>query len=1597
MANSRAILRGLKAAQSRSQNEARSPLAGGASPLVQQYQQWIAGSAYGPALPRPAAEFLTGAFGPLAPIQPVPIDAPEDGQERPEPRRWEYPVGWNMPIGVPGTEGLKLASFDTLRTYADLYSVARQCIQIRKDEVTGLGWDIQMTTEAEKAARGDRQAHRDFQERRQKALKFFAKPDPNYADYASWLNAVLEDVFVIDALSLYLHPARGKGSGLLGSNLAALDVIDGSTVRPLVDLRGSTPAPPAVAYQQYLWGVPRSDLMAIAANDDVNQMQEALVAEYRGDQLLYLPYTRRTWTPYGFGPVERCVLPLVTGLMRQKYAYDFFQEGSIPGVFVTPTDTTLTANQVREMQDALNAMAGDPAWKHKIVVLPGKADPMKPITLADQYDEVVMGQVAMAFDIKPEELGVMMGRSSRSMQDQQKSTEVRPSLRPLMRWLKANVFDRVLRDVCGQGDMQWSWEGMDADATQAQVATLKDQVMVGFASIDEARQELGRMPWGLPMTSDPGILTATGFVPLGSIDPETGKPLDTQPAQQPSQSPAAGNAPAGPGRPAGPAAPLPPSSGTDSASRGGTPLHDGSQAAVQPAGKVPQKAMASELDALRRHLHKGRQISTWSTRYLPAHALAAISEDLAKGLTVDQAVAVTGALLLKDDADPESSWPGWEHDQAVADHYAPLIAGALRAGIDPQRMARDWLAASRMTAVKAAGNDAGGWLTGQGIVGRVFQTLKGVLTRLWTEAWHLGGRSATAVVHGGPADWGSWTPGDHEAAGLLASGAQGLQDLLDTYGISTIHSIVDTRMGELAHVLEAALEAGDSTEQLARDIRGILERPDRAQMIADTETARAVSQSALDEYRHDGVTEVEWNVTPDERACQVCLDNAGQGPVPIGHQFGHKPGTADAPPAHPGCRCVLLPAAFGPVRLAATPDVEKVGPKGYIHGWIYVGPQAVGARVFHPAHGHGTVTGRDDQHVTVRFDRGHERTFEHASPRQGEQFVPREPKPSMGEVSLPPMELDGADQHLAAEVRERVEAFGQEFPDALATVKRVAVIDGMPSDVFAQVVSKPGGPSEVQLNRLWYTNRSQFENSVLVAGVHNPHESDVAFHPLTTTQSVIDHELGHVLDAANGWTASSAPVWSMKDYTHKVSLYSEHSAAEAFAEAFAVRQAKGSGELPELLRMAFRNVMQNAGGDANKAAAEPTCQGYVPPWAMDVVGPPAQVKSRARLVDGRQVPAQVVIDQMRGNFPDQALEWMKGIRWVKAEVPHDAIDYGDADSWAASSQPKKVRKFVKKLRKGKPVNPVVAVQQPGKDQVVIVDGHHRTLAHKQLDQPVPAYVGFVPRKVGPWLRTFQYQRHSGSNPANKALHAEAVKVDEGEAGDVRARHLIRWYNEGADGQIPWGSPGDFDACVAVAGRHMDREKAKGFCANRHHDALGIWPATHAAELRGKVFDTDQPRGPDGRWISVGGELEHLAHEVSGTTFHRRIAAARGAARGPFLSLYTPEEYSHMRCFVSHGGKVGGALKDHGDGRVEIVSLFNNGGPRGSGRQMIQHLIANGGNYLECYGDGLRGIYEGQGFHVTDRFEFDDSLASADWNYDRDGRPPYYLMRLGRDT
>lgn len=662
--NLSAVARGVGAVGSANQRAGRanSPQYGQMSPLVQQYNEWSFGRPAGTALPRDPLAFTSGAFGPLDPISPIGIDTPPEGSERPMPRRWEYSVGWNMPVGTPGTEGLKIATFATLRSFADLYSVIRACITHTVNDVLGTEWDITPTPQAEKAMHGNQKKQDDFAHRRLQAMKFWSRPDPQYKDWASWMKAVLEDHTVLDAVALYLHPTRAHGHGPFNSNVASLDLLDGSTIRPLVDMRGSTPQDENVAYQQYIWGVPRVDMMTPMMGDD-DAVKTHWVKDYRGDQLLYLPYYPRTWTPYGFSNVERALIPAATGLRRQIYAMQYYTEGTIPAVYVTPGPEIGTPQQIADLQRALNNIAGDQAWKHRVIVLPpgSKTDPQKTINLADQFDQILAAEVTMAFEMTPMDIGITPRVSAvQSPSETKEFSQInaqkaqKKGLMPRLNFFK-NLFDFIIQRVWGQDDMQWKWTGIETgEDLQVKVDVWTQLVKCGIASIDQAAAEFGIDPWGLPETTQPILITSTGPVKLsGGLEPnqqivEPAPPVDVEQARLGRSN--THTAVAGATRPQ--ATPKPQTTATHSKPKEGTPAvvtpahHSAQHAEAKPKPTHPQatKAAEAELEALVRHIRKGRAVDDWTPKALSPLAMRAFQTESDLDVAIQKARGVIHAL-----------------------------------------------------------------------------------------------------------------------------------------------------------------------------------------------------------------------------------------------------------------------------------------------------------------------------------------------------------------------------------------------------------------------------------------------------------------------------------------------------------------------------------------------------------------------------------------------------------------------------------------------------------------------------------------------------------------------------------------------------------------------------------------------------------------------------------------------------------------------------------------------------------------------------------------------------------------------------------------
>lgn len=188
--------------------------------------------------------------------------------------------------------------------------------------------------------------------------------------------------------------------------------------------------------------------------------------------------------------------------------------------------------------------------------------------------------------------------------------------------------------------------------------------------------------------------------------------------------------------------------------------------------------------------------------------------------------------------------------------------------------------------------------------------LEKVLTSLYGDSFLQGSHDA-AVASGasvvgslaGTVDvlpdsyWDAWKPGHGDAAARVADG--GLKDLLDKRDI-TIKGLTDTTIERIGNQIAEALARGDSYESAAKLIRDAVESAPRADTIANTEYARAMTESSLATYREAGIEQLIWEA--EEDACVECEENADAGPLAIDDEWPN----GDVP-VHPNCRCAIAP------------------------------------------------------------------------------------------------------------------------------------------------------------------------------------------------------------------------------------------------------------------------------------------------------------------------------------------------------------------------------------------------------------------------------------------------------------------------------------------------------------------------------------------------------------------------------------------------------------------------------------------------------------------------------------------------------------------
>lgn len=427
----------------------------------------------------------------LGPGQPFSTDGSQTARGKDaenEPRSFQYISSVNSTMSPRLAYGL--VAFSELRSYAESVPEVSMCLRLLTEEMKAFVPTIV-----------------DMEDSEVKDSKYdwMTKRPDGFNPFPVWLSKFLYNTLIYDAGCAYM--VRNSMKKIVGSR-----VIDGSTIFVVIDERGEQPRPPAPAFQQIIWGVPR------------------LFMNTR--QLWYKPRHLRADAPYGRSPIEDS-LPAVKLLQSLwDYEYQKYQVGNIPEmVFTVPENWKDNVDAILEFELAFNArMAGNNEERARARFLPAGMNALNTKELSfnkESYDSAT-NAVRMSFGILQSEVGEgpNSGLGGKGYAEAMQSAFYRMGLAPLISYVESHFNDIIAMngDDGVKFKMEFPAESLDPSKEEEKFAT---RFQIGGIKRDEYRQGIGMEALGGEMGEfivQPGGGGGEGEDPFGGMGGAGAKP-----------------------------------------------------------------------------------------------------------------------------------------------------------------------------------------------------------------------------------------------------------------------------------------------------------------------------------------------------------------------------------------------------------------------------------------------------------------------------------------------------------------------------------------------------------------------------------------------------------------------------------------------------------------------------------------------------------------------------------------------------------------------------------------------------------------------------------------------------------------------------------------------------------------------------------------------------------------------------------------------------------------------------------------------------------------------------------------------------------------
>jgi len=346
---------------------------------------------------------------------------------------------------------------------------------------------------------------------------FWENPDKaNGLTFSDWLNIALEEILVIDALAIW--PQKTVGGELYG-----LQILDGATIKPMLDDRGMRPMPPQAAYQQILYGFPRAEF---SANQDDPQAD----GEFTCDDLAYLVKNRRTTSVYGYSPVERA-LPLADiYLRRQQWIRAEYTDGVLPELMFS-TDATWGTNPdlLRAWENILNDdLAGQTEQRKRARLLPTGITPITNDAYGEKFkdtlDNFLIESICGHFGVQPTEIGYNPkgGLGGAGFEEGKAGSAEALGVQPLVNWLNKMMTNLSYAYLGMPRELEFRMMPSKRQDDEASARKAQIELLSAGKTVNERRSDLGLPLLDTPQADMPMLVTGNTvflFSPDGMINP----------------------------------------------------------------------------------------------------------------------------------------------------------------------------------------------------------------------------------------------------------------------------------------------------------------------------------------------------------------------------------------------------------------------------------------------------------------------------------------------------------------------------------------------------------------------------------------------------------------------------------------------------------------------------------------------------------------------------------------------------------------------------------------------------------------------------------------------------------------------------------------------------------------------------------------------------------------------------------------------------------------------------------------------------------------------------------------------------------------------